>query len=349
MASDVLGEQMDIHSGGIDLAFPHHDNEIAQSEAHYNCKQWVNYFLHAGHLHIEGQKMSKSLKNFVTIKEALSKYTANQIRIMFLMYQWDAVLDFKDSVLVVAKDYEQRLHNFFLNLTAAFRQKAPEVFHGKHNFNEKEKALREALEQKQISVHDALCDSFNTPHVLMELRELMTTANTYLSEKRRLNEPLHFGLLQKVAFFISNTMKMFGVGTQPQELGWSLTTEKQPNLNTEEATLPFLKVLASYRDQIRNLAKISSHTSYLSLSDNLRDQLVELGVVLDDQADGSSLIKFVEKEILIQQREEKKQVTHYFIVPNHALTLFFFSLLISFLDSNLFLLFSNHIFYTCLA
>ncbi len=68
MAGDVLGENLDIHSGGIDLAFPHHDNEIAQSEAHYKCDQWVNYFLHAGHLHIEGQKMSKSLKNFVTIQ-----------------------------------------------------------------------------------------------------------------------------------------------------------------------------------------------------------------------------------------------------------------------------------------
>jgi cysteinyl-tRNA synthetase len=88
MASAVLGPNMDIHSGGIDLAFPHHDNEMAQSEvreiprdsnmayvypalfsqAYHNCRQWVNYFLHTGHLHIEGLKMSKSLKNFITIK-----------------------------------------------------------------------------------------------------------------------------------------------------------------------------------------------------------------------------------------------------------------------------------------
>jgi cysteinyl-tRNA synthetase len=60
---------MDIHSGGIDLRFPHHDNEIAQAEAHYDSNQWVNYFLHTGHLHIKGSKMSKSLKNFITIKQ----------------------------------------------------------------------------------------------------------------------------------------------------------------------------------------------------------------------------------------------------------------------------------------
>jgi cysteinyl-tRNA synthetase len=68
MASEVLGSAMDIHSGGIDLAFPHHDNELAQSEAYHQCDQWVNYFTHCGHLHVEGQKMSKSLKNFITVQ-----------------------------------------------------------------------------------------------------------------------------------------------------------------------------------------------------------------------------------------------------------------------------------------
>ena len=71
MASRIVGEQLDIHSGGEDLRFPHHDNELAQAEAHFHacgCHQWVNYFLHTGHLSIEGLKMSKSLKNFVTIR-----------------------------------------------------------------------------------------------------------------------------------------------------------------------------------------------------------------------------------------------------------------------------------------
>lgn len=68
MASEILCDNMDVHSGGVDLAFPHHDNELAQSEAYHECNQWVNHFWHPGHLHIEGLKMSKSLKNFVTIK-----------------------------------------------------------------------------------------------------------------------------------------------------------------------------------------------------------------------------------------------------------------------------------------
>jgi cysteinyl-tRNA synthetase len=68
MAGAIVGDGMDIHGGGIDLQFPHHDNELAQSEAHYKCHQWVNYFMHTGHLHVENMKMSKSLKNFLPIK-----------------------------------------------------------------------------------------------------------------------------------------------------------------------------------------------------------------------------------------------------------------------------------------
>jgi len=74
MASRIIGQQLDIHSGGEDLRFPHHDNELAQAEAHYHtcgCQQWVNYFLDTGHLSIEGLKMSKSLKNFITIRQAM--------------------------------------------------------------------------------------------------------------------------------------------------------------------------------------------------------------------------------------------------------------------------------------
>jgi cysteinyl-tRNA synthetase len=66
-----------------------HDNELAQSEAFFGCQQWVNYFLHAGHLSIDGLKMSKSLKNFITIREALQEYTPRQIRLLFLLQSWD--------------------------------------------------------------------------------------------------------------------------------------------------------------------------------------------------------------------------------------------------------------------
>ncbi|MDP2439798.1 MAG: cysteine--tRNA ligase [archaeon] len=88
MASDLLGSNMDLNCGGTDLRFPHHDNQLAQSEAHYGCKQWVNYFLHTGHLHIDGRKMSKSLKNFISIRQCLKAYSPRQLRLLFLQTHW---------------------------------------------------------------------------------------------------------------------------------------------------------------------------------------------------------------------------------------------------------------------
>jgi cysteinyl-tRNA synthetase len=115
MASDVLGSNMDIHSGGIDLAFPHHDNELAQSEAYY-CEHghehhWVNYFMHMGHLSIAGSKMSKSLKNFQTIKDALkSDYTPRGMRTVFLMGRWNDGVEISPDMRKMAEGWESTVN-----------------------------------------------------------------------------------------------------------------------------------------------------------------------------------------------------------------------------------------------
>ena len=95
MAHEIFIEfPIDIHSGGCDLKFPHHDNEIAQAEAYYGCNNWVNNFWHTGHLHIDGLKMSKSLKNFITIKHIKSQYSSKQIRFLFLIHRWDVLMNY---------------------------------------------------------------------------------------------------------------------------------------------------------------------------------------------------------------------------------------------------------------
>lgn len=115
MASDVLGSKMDVHSGGIDLAFPHHDNELAQSEAYF-CEHgkgehtWVNYFLHMGHLSISGSKMSKSLKNFQTIQDALAtSYTARGMRVVFLMGKWSDGVEISPDMRLQADNWESTI------------------------------------------------------------------------------------------------------------------------------------------------------------------------------------------------------------------------------------------------
>lgn len=118
MASDKLGGRIDIHSGGIDLAFPHHDNELAQSEAFWtekDCKcehQWVNYFMHMGHLSIQGSKMSKSLKNFITIREALDRgdWTARGLRIVFLLSSWKDGIEITDDIARAGSAWEDKVN-----------------------------------------------------------------------------------------------------------------------------------------------------------------------------------------------------------------------------------------------
>lgn len=115
MASDVLGSEIDVHSGGIDLAFPHHDNELAQSEAYY-CEHghehnWVKYFMHMGHLSISGSKMSKSLKNFQTIRDALkTDYTPRSMRIVFLLGKWNDGVEVSPSMRSMANSWESSIN-----------------------------------------------------------------------------------------------------------------------------------------------------------------------------------------------------------------------------------------------
>lgn len=125
MAADSLPCPMDIHSGGIDLRFPHHENELAQSEAFYNCQQWVNYFLHTGHLHIKDCKMSRSKKNFITIAEMLTDYTPRQMRMVFLLHKWDKLMNYdpgNSETMEEAVKKEKQFKEFFLNVQAAKRE-----------------------------------------------------------------------------------------------------------------------------------------------------------------------------------------------------------------------------------
>ncbi|OZJ02371.1 hypothetical protein BZG36_04436 [Bifiguratus adelaidae] len=312
MASAVLGDNMDIHSGGIDLAFPHHDNELAQSEAYYDCKQWVNYFLHAGHLHVEGQKMSKSLKNFITIQEALQKYSARQLRLYFLLKQWNAKMDFKESSMQEVYNLESTLNNFFANVKALLRDVRNEPLRGAderpnglltHRFRAEEKGLMQTLALKQQAVHEALCDSIDTARAMNEISELVSAANIYISKGGR---KLNAHVLNKVATWITSMLKVFGLTSNGEAIGFP-STASAGQVSTEEIAMPYLQALSSFRDNIRQLAiEKKPHVDFLRLSDKLRDDdMVALGVSLDDQEDGKALVKLVPREELLKAREAK--------------------------------------------
>ena len=262
MASDKLGKQFDIHSGGIDLQFPHHDNELAQSEAYWahespgHQHQWVNYFMHMGHLSIAGAKMSKSLKNFVTIREAFSRgdYTTRGLRIIFLLGGWKESVEIKPQLLQQQAAWEDKLNNFFIKAKDMAENKASVESNGTDT-----NPLDEALERAQIATNNALCDSFNTPQVLEAIERLITTINSSDAPDR--------SSVLKAAEWVTNMVTIFGLNgnASPADssIGWS-------GIEIPEASKPVVSALSQMRDRLRTVSKLS-----LESSTELTDEILQ--------------------------------------------------------------------------
>ncbi|XP_052738047.1 cysteine--tRNA ligase, cytoplasmic [Bicyclus anynana] len=212
MASDVCGSNLDIHTGGVDLKFPHHDNELAQSEAHFDKPGWVNYFLHTGHLTIAGCKMSKSLKNFVTISDALKRHSARQLRIAFLLHGWKDTLDYSDNTMDMAIQTEKMFNEFFLTVKDAIRAGYDSGCGGA--WNAEDQQLWSKLSSAKEQVHAALCDNIDTRSAVDALRELVGAAHVYL----RATSPRSAPLLVECARYVTDVLHVFGAVEGPRGL-----------------------------------------------------------------------------------------------------------------------------------
>ncbi|GAA55098.1 cysteinyl-tRNA synthetase [Clonorchis sinensis] len=180
MASNILGDSMEIHSGGVDLRFPHHDNELAQSEAYFGHSHWVHYFLHSGHLTISGCKMSKSLKNFITIRDALKCHSARRLRLTFLLHSWRDTMDYSQDTLAEAISYEKTLVDFLYNATNLHLLANTMPASCRQSSHSSEHPLRSHLAKAQQEVYDALCDSCDIRRALAVVKELVCLTDQYI-------------------------------------------------------------------------------------------------------------------------------------------------------------------------
>ncbi|ETO20080.1 hypothetical protein RFI_17138, partial [Reticulomyxa filosa] len=300
MAAHVLGDTLDIHTGGQDLKFPHHDNEMAQSCAFFSNpkekkfhQQWVNYWLHyiqmshdnkqkkkAGHLHIHGLKMSKSLKNFVTIREALEMSTARQIRLLFVLQSWHGSMDYSDGCIDEAKQKEHELTEFFLLVNALNRQfNAPNVLAAtNYTPNDADNAFNQKIMSRQIEVDEALRDNFDYPRAMKSLMELMGDCHAYL---KKVSRP-HVLLLNKVAEYINEMLKIFGI-TRKHDSHF-LGNEQA----AKEAFLrPVLDVVTQYRHEIVSLfRKKADPSKYEQVVKNFNQTIVQLDVEEKEHSTG---------------------------------------------------------------
>ncbi|XP_055987995.1 cysteine--tRNA ligase, cytoplasmic isoform X2 [Sorex fumeus] len=306
MASTLLGSSMDIHGGGFDLRFPHHDNELAQSEAYFENDCWVRYFLHTGHLTIAGCKMSKSLKNFITIQDALKKHSARQLRLAFLMHSWKDTLDYSDNTMDSALQYEKFMNEFFLNVKDVLR--APADLAGQFEKWEAEEAeLNHCFFDKKAAVHEALCDNVDTRTALEEMRALVGQCNLYMAARKAARRRPSRALLGSVALYLTRMLKIFGAIEEESSLGFPVGGAGT-SLNLEATVMPYLQVLSEFREGVRSIAREKKVLEVLQLSDALRDDVLpELGVRLEDHEGLPTVVKLVDRDTLLKEREEKRK------------------------------------------
>lgn len=171
MSKKYLGEEIDIHAGGEDLIFPHHENEIAQSEA-CNGKIFARYWLHNGFLNIDNKKMSKSLGNFFTVREISEKYDLQVLRFFMLSAHYRSPLNFSEELMEAAKNGLDRIRNGAENLKHLWKNaKSPQM-------TEEEKELWEKSEEFVVKFETAMDDDFNTADGISAVFELVKYANT---------------------------------------------------------------------------------------------------------------------------------------------------------------------------
>lgn len=340
MASDTLGEQMDIHSGGIDLCFPHHDNELAQSEAYWaqGGHQWVNYFLHMGHLSISGSKMSKSLKNFTTIREALGRgdWTARGLRIIFLLGGWHDGIEITDDMRKAGASFESYVTNFFYKIRDL-------EIHPTTSTGAEDAKLVEALESAKRKLHEALADSFDTPAAVRNVRDLITEYNS--TDKAGLSDSVSLD----IGRWITRIVRIFGLdGTaDPNDgaIGWSgidipeeakpfvhavsrerdeirqhaiagdlsedvlnsIISKDRPSQQQDAIAIPYAEILSTFQDKLKDLAQQKAPAkTYLDLCDNLRDvTLWDKGIYLEDRANAPAMVRPVDAELRAERAQKE--------------------------------------------
>ncbi len=256
MAMKYLGETVDIHGGGSDLIFPHHENEIAQAEA-ATGKQFVRYWVHNGYLLIDKEKMSKSLGNILTVREIIKKYQPLAVRLFILGAHYRSPLDFSDESLTQATRSLQRLRNCYSDL----------MFHLERS-QEKDVPdtwLNDIIDEGYGRFCEALDDDCNTAAALGVVFEVVRELNNYLKENVT---PDKKALINASKFFakVEDIMGIIGIETIFAK------TEEIPSSEIER--------LIKERDEARKMRDFAR-------ADSIRTELAAKGIILEDTPFGT--------------------------------------------------------------
>ena len=250
MSKKYLGEQIDIHAGGEDLIFPHHENEIAQSEA-ANDKTFANYWMHNGFLNIDNKKMSKSLGNFFTVREIGEKYDLQVLRFFMLSAHYRSPINFSAELMEASKNGLERI------ITCAERLKELLNKVSGDALTEEEQENKKNVDELVAKFEAAMDDDFNTADAVSAIFELVKLANSTANEEStRAYAELLAGTIEKLS-------DVLGI----------ITERKAEVLDSE------VEELIAARQQARK-------EKNFALADEIRQKLLDMGIVLEDTREG---------------------------------------------------------------
>ena len=265
MSRHYLGDEFDFHTGGIDLVFPHHENEIAQSEA-VNGEQVINYWVHNGYVNVDGEKMSKSLGNFFTTRDILKDYSPDVVRFFLISNHYRSPINFSDVELNDAEKSLRRLRNTVARIHKLIPDNKVEIDAG----NQKEvEAIERAIDDKRAKFEEAMDDDLNTALAIASLHELAKKINIFVNDSE-------FEINKATVMVLEKAYNTF------EELGSILGIELRPEIKEEgnKLTTPLIELLLEIREEARE-------EQNWDLADKIRDELKELGITIKDRPQGT--------------------------------------------------------------
>lgn len=257
ITEEYFGEQYDIHGGGLDLIFPHHDAEIAQMEALSGKKPMVNYWFHTGFLNVNGEKMSKSLGNFITIKDLLKEVSPETFRFFVLSTHYRSPIDFSEDSLYQADKSLNKIKSYISDVDEILF----DHFSDEDEIEDKIDALEytgyDVLKESIVSFFNAMDDDFNTPKAIASLFNLIKESKSDLNN-------LDIDDVLAIKGFLVTVNEILGIIFLKDDMNSEGSNEDE-----------LLNILSDTREELRSKKQYD-------LSDHIRDKLTDLGYEISD-------------------------------------------------------------------
>ncbi len=248
MVNKYLGTDIDIHGGGVDLIFPHHENEIAQSECATGCTL-ARFWLHNGHINVDNKKMSKSAGNFFLVRDAAGKYGYKAVRFFLLSSHYRSPINYSDDILLQALAAVERITNCLVNIDFAEKNASGEI-------SEREKESIEFLYSKKQSFIDAMDDDLNTADAIGYLFEMTRDINSVITN-RVSNE-----YISSVKEIYVSLCELLGFGNE-----------------SKDDDIEYIEEMIAKRTEAKKAKNFAE-------ADAIRNELLEKGIILEDTRQG---------------------------------------------------------------